>query len=145
MARKTKTLNPAATEAQVMAGLVDAALMFGVVLDRANTGAGVNPSGKVVRFGVPGSPDLSGTLLSGRRLDVEAKAGGFDPAKLRGKKAEHFARQLARMDELNRRGGAAFWTSDVSDFVRAMEILRDDPTAMITFDPDGHPRFTHHG
>ncbi len=141
---RTKKLNPHPTEKQVTAAVVDAALIFGCVLDRQNTGAGLNPKGKMVRFGIPGNTDLTGALpRTGRALHVEIKAGDFDPSKLRGAKKDHFARQLARMAELNARGGAAFWVSDASDFVRAMEILRDDPWASVAFDPDGHPRFFH--
>lgn len=141
MKTRKKPPNPHPTERQVMAAVLDAARMFGVSLDRSNTGAGVNPSGKTVRFGVVGNPDLDGCLNNGRSLRVETKAGDFDPGKLRGAKAAHFARQLARMAELNGRGGVAFWVADVTDFVRAMGILRDDPAARVTFDPDGHPRF----
>jgi len=48
-----------------------------VRLWRSNTGAAVNPSGRFVRFGVPGQGDLSGILRlangAGVRLEVEVK------------------------------------------------------------------------
>jgi hypothetical protein len=48
-----------------------------VRLWRANTGGAVNPTGRFVRFGVPGQGDLSGILRLasgvGVRLEVEVK------------------------------------------------------------------------
>lgn len=140
---RTKRPKAGAPESQVMAAVVEAARMFGVALDRHNTGAGLNPSGRMVRFGTPGDTDLWGILPSGRALYVEVKAGGFDPAKLRGKKREHFENQLDRMEELNRRGAVAFWTGDATEVVWVLRILRDDPAAVVSFDQDGHPRFTY--
>lgn len=131
----------APTETQLLGQAVEAARMFGVVLERSNTGMALNPKGQPVRFGTPGDPDLRGTLPSGRAVHVELKRPGFDPAKLRGAKLEHFRRQLGRMTELNGRGAAAWWASDVADVVRGLEILRDYPHATIEFDPDMHNHF----
>lgn len=132
------------TETQLLGQAIEAAAMFGVVLERSNTGGLTDARGHHVRFGVKGDPDLKGTLPgSGRSVRIELKRPGFDPAKLRGKAREHFARQIERMAELNARGEACWWACDVADVVRGLEILRDDPAAQITFDPDQHPRFTY--
>lgn len=133
------------TETQLLGQAIEAAAMFGVVLERSNTGAFPGASGRLVRCGVKGDPDVKGTLPgSGRSVRIELKRPGFDPAKLRGKKREHFANQIARMTELNARGEACWWACDVADVVRGLEILRDDPRAVITFDPDLHNHFHTH-
>lgn len=118
---KPKVPKPGRTEAQVLQQVLDAARALGLDLARRNTGAGVNPSGKLVRFGRPGDSDLSGILPDGRRLDVEVKHEGFDPSRLRGAKLEHFDRQLARLQSVNAAGGVAFWVEDALEFV---EIVR---------------------
>ena len=45
-------------------------------LRRNNTGAFKNPAGRPVRFGYPGSYDLTGEILGGWRLEVEVKRPG---------------------------------------------------------------------
>lgn len=118
---KPKVPKPGRTEAQVLQQVLDAARALGLDLARRNTGAGVNPSGKLVRFGRPGDSDLSGILPDGRRLDVEVKHEGFDPARLRGEKRDHFERQLARLRKTNEQGGIGFWCDDAAEF---LEIMR---------------------
>lgn len=109
---KPKPLKTARTEREVLAQVIEAARVLGIDLQRQNTGAGVNPAGKMVRFGQPGNSDLAGVLPDGRALHIEVKKEGFNPAKLRGKAAEHFARQLARLQKTNDSNGVAFWTDD---------------------------------
>jgi hypothetical protein len=99
--------------------------MLGLDIQRQNTGAGVNPSGKVVRFGTPGNADLTGQLRDGRKLDVEVKREGFDPSRLRGEKAAHFARQLARLQKTNAGGGVGFWTDDADEFIAIIQACND--------------------
>lgn len=41
---------------------------------RQNTGAARLPSGRIVRFGIPGAADISGILRGGRRLEIECKS-----------------------------------------------------------------------
>jgi hypothetical protein len=131
---KRKALNTQPTETQLIGQLVEAALMFGVVLERSNVAAFTNPNGQMVRCGVKGDPDLRGALRStGRALRVEVKRPGFDPAKLRGKDRAHFLNQIERMEELNARGEVAFWVSSVDEFLVAMRILQDDPNAEFLF------------
>lgn len=118
---RTKTLKTGRTEAQVLAQVLEAARMLGLDLDRRNTGAGVNPSGKIVRFGKPGDSDLAGTLPDGRTIHVETKAEGFDPSKLRGEKKAHFERQLARLQKTNALGGVGFFCDDGAEFLLIMQ------------------------
>jgi hypothetical protein len=112
------------TEAQVLAQVLEAASMLGLDLDRQNTGAGVNPSGKIVRFGKPGDSDLNGQIdrgpNAGRVLMVEVKRERFDPSKARGEERERFEKQLARLRRTNAQGGIAFWCDDSLDFIMIM-------------------------
>jgi hypothetical protein len=118
---RPKVLKTTRTEVEVMAACLDAAAMLGLDLQRQNTGAGVNPAGRMVRFGRPGDSDLHGTLPDGRTLHVECKREGFDPARLSGAKRAHFDRQLARLQRTNALGGVGFWTDDAAE---CLEILR---------------------
>lgn len=43
---------------------------------RMNTGAALNPAGRLVRFGVPGMPDIAGVLPGGHALFLEVKRPG---------------------------------------------------------------------
>ena len=108
------------TERQVLAQVIEAARMLGVDLDRQNTGAAVNPKGRLVMFGKAGNSDLTGMVPDGRKLDVEVKEEGWDPAKARGKTAERWERQLARLQRTNAQGGVGFWTDDVGHFLAVM-------------------------
>lgn len=121
---RTKPLKTTRTEAEVLRQVLEAARMLGLDLDRRNTGAGVNPSGKTVRFGKPGDSDMSGQidrgLNAGRVLQVEVKHEGFEPSKLQGEKREHFDRQLARLQRTNAQNGIAFWTDDAEEFLTIM-------------------------
>jgi hypothetical protein len=119
----TKPLKTGRTEAQVLAQILEAASMLGLDLDRRNTGAGVNPSGKMVRFGKPGDSDLNGTLPDGRTLHVECKHECFEPTKLRGEKREHFERQLTRLQKTNALGGVGFFCDRSDVFLRVMQIV----------------------
>jgi hypothetical protein len=119
-----KPLKTTRTEHEVLSQVLQAASMLGLDLDRRNTGAGVNPSGKMVRFGKPGDSDLSGQIdrgpNAGRRIDVEIKREGFNPAKARGEERERFEKQLARLQRTNTQGGIAFWCDDSLDFIMIM-------------------------
>lgn len=143
MPRQTrpKPRKAAPTEKQVTAQVLDAARLYGLVLERRNVGLALGASGRPVAFGKPGDPDWEGTVPAGpsrgRRLAVEIKAGDFDPRKLRGEKAEHFARQLAAMTAINEAGGFAFWTRDGKDAARVFERLMSDDGLRIEFTPDG--------
>jgi hypothetical protein len=120
---RTKPLQATCTEAEVLAAVLDAAAILGLDLARQNTGAGVNPAGKVVRFGRSGDSDLDGQLPDGRRLSVEVKREGFDPSKLRGEKRAHFERQLARLRKTNELGGCGFWCDDAAEFLTIMRHI----------------------
>jgi hypothetical protein len=125
---KTKPLVPGRTEAQVLAQVLEAAAMFGLDVQRQNTGAALNPRGQMVRFGTAGDADLKGVLPDGRALYVEIKHENFDPTKLRGEKKAHFDRQVARLRRTNELGGVAFWIDDVSMFVLIIKIVLDGGT-----------------
>jgi hypothetical protein len=114
---RPKPVKTGRTEAQVLGQVIEAARVLGIDLSRQNTGAGTNPAGKTVRFGTPGNSDLTGMLPDGRKLDVEVKREHFDPSRLRGKKREHFERQLARLRRTNDQGGVGFWIDDAVEFV----------------------------
>jgi hypothetical protein len=130
------------TEAQVMAQILEAASMLGLDLDRRNTGAGVNPSGKIVRFGKPGDSDLAGVLPDGRAIMIECKHEAFDPTKLRGEKKAHFDRQLARLRKTNALGGVGFFCDDSEVFIRVMQIVlrggwvEQTENDLIVYDPE---------
>jgi hypothetical protein len=111
---------PRRSEREVLAQVIDVLRMFGVDVSRTNTGAAVNPRGQMVRFGTPGDADLSATLPDGRSLRIETKREGFDPAKLRGEKREHFERQLAKLRRVNELGGVGFWTDDSEELARVI-------------------------
>lgn len=70
------------TEAAIQKAILEMAeLMPGIKVWRQNTGAAryVDKRGKprFVRFGMPGSADLTGLVLpSGRRIEIEVKAPG---------------------------------------------------------------------
>lgn len=125
MAAKTKPLKPGRTERQVLEQIIEASRMLGLDLDRQNTGAGTNPSGKLVRFGKPGDSDMKGVLPDGRALMVEVKREHFDPSKLRGEKREHFDRQLARLQRTNEQNGVGFWTDDSELFIKVIRWCID--------------------
>jgi hypothetical protein len=99
--------------------------MLGIDLDRQNTGAFANPKGQMVRCGKPGNADTTGQVPrgpnAGARIEIEAKAEGFDPNKLRGEKKAHFDQQLARLQRTNANGGIGFWCDDVSEFIDIMK------------------------
>lgn len=140
---KPKVLKTTRSEAEVMQQVLEAAAMLGLDLSRQNTGAGVNPAGKTIRFGRPGNSDLSGVLPDGRAVMVELKHENFDPDKLRGAKKDHFNRQLARLQKTNSLGGVGFFCDNAEVFLRVMQIVlrggRVDESGysnLIVYDPD---------
>lgn len=150
MKQKAKRLKPGTTEKQVAQQVVEAAAMFGVKLERRNTGAGVNPSGKLIRFGTPGDSDYYGILPidrfkgkgGGRAIAIEVKHQNFDPRKLRGKARAHFARQLAHMERVNREGGLATWLDSGEQFIHFMRRVMEWKTIRVEFDCHGFPWIT---
>ena len=119
-----KPLKSGRTERQVLAQVLEAAAMLGLDLDRQNTGGATNAKGRLVMFGKPGNSDLTGMLPDGRKLDVEVKREGFDPAKARGETAKRWDKQLARLQRTNAQGGVGFWTDDSAHFLTVMrEVL----------------------
>jgi hypothetical protein len=94
---------PKPKESEVLRAVIACLAIYGIDVQRQNTGAGTNPSGRLVRFGKKGNPDLTGTIPgTGRRIEVEVKAPGKTPR----------PEQLQRLIELNRQGAVAFWVDD---------------------------------
>jgi hypothetical protein len=121
----------AASERDVLAVVLDALRAFGVDASRQNSGSGINPAGRMVRFGRPGDSDIAATLpqgwapASGRTLHVECKRPGFDSCRLRGRARDHFERQLERSRRTNAAGGFGLWITDASQAVHARRRIRD--------------------
>jgi hypothetical protein len=130
MTRPKSAPAPGRTEKQVLAQILEALLAFGIDVERQNTGAGINPTGRAIRFGKPGNADISGMLPDGRKLDIEIKREGFDPSKLRGAKREHFERQLSRLRKTNENGGVGLWTDDAEEFMRVILPLLLDGSSV---------------
>lgn len=136
---KVKPYKPGATEKQVAEQVVQAAWVYGIMLKRRNTGVGLNPAGKMVRFGDPGDSDYYATVPKGpnkgRALSVEVKRQFFSPPK-RGKVREHFERQMAYLKSENEKGGIAFWVSDGEDAIRAFRCVMEVPDLIVQFHRD---------
>lgn len=142
---KTKAPKTGHTENQTVQQVHDAAALFGLRLERRNVMVARNPSGRPVACGEPGECDFTATIPGGpnkgRRLSLELKHKGFDPRKLSGSKADHFARQLAHMERVNREGGLALWIDSGEAFVRFMRRVMEWPTIRVEFE-DGFPIMT---
>lgn len=111
------------SEAEVAIGVDDAIQALGLDMARQNTGAGVNPSGRTIKFGKPGNSDRTGMLPDGRKIDVEVKHEGFNPSKLTREKKAHFDRQLERLKKTNDQGGVGFWTDDAAQCLEWLRIF----------------------
>jgi len=135
MTTRTKPLRPGRTEKQVTQEVLEALRMFGLEPVRQNVGGGVNPSGRYVAFGEPGQADWKAELPDGRTLFIELKREGFDPAKLRGEKQAHFARQLEKLRHENERGNVAFWTDNAVLITKVLPIILAG--GRVTEDVDG--------
>ena len=127
MSRRPTLLLP---EAAVQKAVMALAPLFDVTLRRQNTGAFPDRTGRLVRLGEPGAPDLTGFTgpswgpMAGRVLAVEAKREGWNPPGLRAKARPHWERQLDRLREVNAAGGFGFWVDHPAHFEGVMEALR---------------------
>lgn len=130
---RMKVLKPGRTEAQNLAAGLQTFQLYGVDIDRQNTAGFYNPKGRYVACGKPGNSDLTGMIparvewgpAGGKKIDVEVKAEGFDPRKLRGEKREHFDRQLARLVKTNENGGFGFWYDDPLQVIHVLERIKE--------------------
>ncbi len=84
----------ARSETEIVRAILDYLAANRIMAWRVNTGAARNPAGRLVRFGVPGMPDIAGVLPGGRALFLEVKRPGGHPTR----------QQEAMMDRLNRAG-----------------------------------------
>jgi hypothetical protein len=131
MARKK--LDPGLTESQVMEGVREALVIFGLDVGRQNTGGATNPGGRLVMFGKRGDSDWSGMIpanwgaASGKKIDIEVKRESFDPGKLKpgSEKRAHFDRQLDRLKRTCENGGYGFWVNDARQVVHALTRIRE--------------------
>ena len=69
----------AQTETQIVRAILDYLAANRVLAWRVNTGAARNPAGRLVRFGIPGMPDIAGVLPGGRACFFEVKRVGRIP------------------------------------------------------------------
>lgn len=142
----TRTGAPAATETQVLQQVLDALLLFGLDVDRQNTGGFYNDKGQFIRCGEPGNSDLTGMLTSGpgkgKKVDVEIKKPGFNPQKLRGGQREQarWDAQLARLRRTNAQGGYGFWVTSPEEAIATIERINQGWRVQI--DDDGWPFVT---
>ncbi len=88
----------ARSETEIVRGILDYLAANRIMAWRVNTGAARNPAGRLVRFGVPGMPDIAGVLPGGRAFFFEVKRMGKDPT----------PHQAAMMERL-RAAGAFVW------------------------------------
>jgi hypothetical protein len=152
MHRRLKKPRTGRTEAQVLAAVLDALRTYGIEPCRTNTGAAVNPRGRLVMFGRKGDADIQTQIpagwgsASGRKLDIEVKRERFDPRRLRGKAREHFDRQLDRLRRTNANGGFGFWVRDAAEVIRVLERIREGwrvelegDYPILTNEPASHP------
>lgn len=139
-ARRTKPLGPVRPEAEVLKSVLRMLKAHGIDAARQNTGGFLNPAGRYVACGRRGNSDISGMIpagwgpASGRKIDIEVKRSDFDPEKLRGKKREHFDRQLARLKLTNANGGYGVWVTDAGQVLAVLDGICGG--RQITFDGD---------
>jgi hypothetical protein len=116
----------------LMRQIIQVCDLLHIWVERRNTGQAsyTNAAGKqrAVRYGEKGTGDLSGILPhSGQYLEIEAKAHGELPT----------VHQGNRILEINRHGGFAFWTDDITT---AETILRE---ALAITHAGGTPRMSY--
>jgi hypothetical protein len=80
---------------------------------RQNTGALKDSNGRLVRYGLVGSGDISGILAGGRRLEIECKVG-------KGRQSEH---QRAFGEMIQRYGGVYLVVRSVEDAVDGVTVF----------------------
>ena len=145
---KAKPLKPGPTETQVMTQVLEALVMFGVDVERQNTGGMTGASGRYVAFGKPGNSDLSGMIAAGpgkgKKVDVEVKKPGFNPRRPGNAKArERWAKQVARLRKTNANGGYGFWVTDAGQVAHVLQrinegwrvVIDDDGFGWVTDEP----------
>lgn len=125
-------------EKVILQGMLQACALCGIRVQRQNTGALPDVTGRFVRFGRKGNLDLSGIMpagscCAGRKLEIETKAPGKRPTK----------EQYARMAEINGDGGLAFWTDDAAYGLKALRLLLQGYRVRIG--SDGDPEFYREG
>lgn len=135
--------NNSLCEAEVTKAVMSAARLFGFKFNRRNVGMAFGASGKPVRFGEPGQLDWygrgpAGTRCQDRELELEIKRENFNPTRIYGKEKARFAKQLANMVEINRRGGFALWVSCVPTAVIFLRCLIQYEQVRVNIQENGY-------
>lgn len=125
MPRAKKPKPPSTPERDVQAACLACLKAWGIDVKRQNTGAALNPRGKMVFFGRTGDPDITGILPGGRRLDLEIKAPGKEPT----------PEQLERLRLTNAQGAVGLWLDDALELARILPKLCAG--ARVEIDEDG--------
>lgn len=106
-------------ERDVLVGVLDALAILDIPAQRQNTGAALNPAGKLVRFGRKGNADITATIPrgphQGKRLEIEIKRPGQYPR----------PEQVHRMRQTLAAGGIAFWCNDASKCLEILQCVLD--------------------
>jgi len=111
------------SEAQVLKLVKQEANMMGIMLERVNSGAMLNPKGRYVKFGWgEKSPDLLGgrsiiitqDMVGKTMLQLVAREVKHGNWKYKG--TEHEKGQKAVLDKINEMGGDACFVTDVGSF-----------------------------
>lgn len=98
-------------ETDLVRQCLDYLSMRGVLAWRNNTGAIRDRTGRPVKFGTPGSPDILGVLPGGRTIGIECKVGRNKPTEL----------QAGFLAELTRMGAVAGVVRTLDDLDRLIE------------------------
>ncbi len=127
-----KPLNPDLTEAQVLAGTLEALAVFGLSPERRNVGGFYNSRGQYVACNSPGTPDVDVVLTrefavhaAGKLFRIETKRGGWRPEKARGAERVRFQKQLERLKEVNAAGGYGVWVNDPEVIVHILGRIKE--------------------
>lgn len=128
---KPKPLKPGMTEAQVLAGTLEALALYGLRPERRNVGGFVNAKGQYVPCNAKGTPDIDVILprhfapqLAGKLLRIETKREGWRPERARGAERARFESQLAYLKRINNDGGFGIWIDSPECVVHVLERIK---------------------
>jgi hypothetical protein len=99
-------------ERDIMRQVTDTVKLYGLDLQRRNTGGMKNAKGRYVAFGKKGDADWSG-MIGSRKFDLEVKRPGKRPS----------PEQYARLRRTNSQGGVGMWVDDGAVFARCVPKL----------------------
>ncbi len=123
---------PKLAEAAVLRSVLAILKHHGIRAWRNNTGAATNPAGRLVRFGLPGGPDVLGVLPGGRALAVETKREGWRPS---GKaERERWAKQRRYLNVMNSCGGAGLAVDNPAVLLKVLPLILAGATVFVRED-----------